>query len=126
MAFGNVYIFNLYVEGISAFDLNGQGSIGRTGSPTRSGDPAYSAPQLVGMRTNLNTAQLNSPLFVNGQNQISINYGGDRWSGSVTIPGPPQLSPQADLWLYIGYKVALLFDSTGNLLNQEALRGSFD
>lgn len=120
MAYGNVYIFNLYVESMTAFNLNQQGSAGTIAAPVKTTTPPYAPQQLVVARTNLTFDQLNSPLFVNGDNQISVNYGGEVWKGTVNIPGPPSPSLQADLWLYIAYQQAFLFDTTGTMIPQQS------
>ncbi len=116
MVFGNVYVFNLYADNMSALNLNGMGSAGSVGAPTRSSDPPYAPAQLIVPRTNLNQQQIDYPLFVNGSNDLSFNFGGESWRGEISIPSPPQIPIQADLWLYICYRKAFLFDTTGNLL----------
>ena len=120
MAYGNVYIFNLYVESMTAFNLNQQGTAGTIAAPVKTTTPPYAPQQLVVARTNLTFDQLNSPLFVNGDNQISVNYGGEVWKGTINIPGPPSPSLQADLWLYIAYQQAFLFDTTGTMIPQQS------
>jgi hypothetical protein len=123
MAFGNVYIFNLYVESMTQFNLNGMGSAGSIAAPVNTTKPPYVPAQLMVGRTNLTVDQLNSPLFVNGANNILVNYGGENWKGTVTIPGPPSPSMQADLWLYIAYKTAFLFTTDGKMIPQQGPGG---
>lgn len=123
MAYGNVYIFNLYVESMTQFNLNGQGSAGSIAAPLKSTTPPYAPQQLVVARTNLTINQLNAPLFVIGANNISVNYGGEVWQGTVTIPSPPNPSLQADLWLYIAYQTAFLFDTSGTMIPQQGAGG---
>jgi len=121
MAFGNVYVFNLYADNMSALNLNGMGSAGSVGAPTRSSNPPYAPRQMVVARTNLNRDQIDYPLFVNGNNDLSVNFSGESWRGAISIPSPPQITLQADLWLYIGYQNAFLFDTSGALLQSSRL-----
>lgn len=122
MAYGNVYIFNLYLEEIFISNLNGMGPLGSVASPSRStNNPRYIPGQLAAQRTNLTLSQLDSPLFVLGENQLTINSAGESRNCRVSIPSPPDPSLQADLWLYIGYREAFLFDTTGNLLQSTSL-----
>jgi hypothetical protein len=120
MPFGNVYVFNLYVEDMVQFGLNNQGSVVKkpVASPQKTTDPPYAPSQVVVARTNLTQDQLNTPLFVNGPNDILVGYGTDLWKGTVTIPHPPAPSLSADLWLYVGYRKAFLFDTVGNMMPQ--------
>lgn len=117
--YGNVYVFNLYVESMTAFALNNQGSAGTIAAPVKTTTPPYVPQQLIVARTNLTVGQLNGPLFVNGANSVLINYGGETWSGTITIPGPPNPSMQADLWVYIAYQQAFLFDTSGTMIPQQ-------
>jgi len=123
MAYGNVYIFNLYVESMTQFNLNGQGSAGSIAAPVKTTTVPYAPQQLAVARTNLTINQLNSPLFVIGANNISVNYGGEVWQGTVTIPQPPNPSLQADLWLYVCYEKAFLFDTSGTMIPQQGAGG---
>lgn len=120
--FGNVYVFNLYAEAMTAFNLNGQGSAGKIGAPVSTSTPPYVPSQLVVSRTNLNQGQLSSPLFVQGANTINVNYLGQSWQGTVNIPTQPGL--QFDLWLYVGYQIAFLFDTQGTMIPQSGPGGS--
>jgi hypothetical protein len=123
MAYGNVYIFNLYIESMTQFNLNGQGSAGTIAAPVKTTTTPYAPQQLVVARTNLTQSQLNSPLFVTGANNILVNYGGEAWKGTVTIPDPPSPSLQADLWLYIAYQTAFLFTTDGKMIAQQGPGG---
>lgn len=124
MAYGNVYIFNLYINPVNQFNLNSQGSAGSIAAPAKTTTPPYAPQQLVVARTNLTVDQLNSPLFVVGANSISVNYGGQMWQGTVTIPSPPNPSLYADLWLYVCYQKAFLFDTNGTMIPQQSSDGS--
>jgi len=113
--FGNVYVFNLYVEDIISFTLNGQNSAGKIVCPSAvTTKTPYSPQQLPVSRTNLNKSQLNSSLFVQGNNSMTVDYLGQSWTATVTIPVQPAL--QLDLWLYVAYQQAWLFDTSGDLL----------
>jgi hypothetical protein len=120
--FGNVYVFNLYVENMTAFNLNGQGPAGTIAGPVETSTPPYEPQQLVVSRTNLTQSQLSSPLFVQGSNDITVDYLGQAWKGTVVIGTQPAL--QYDLWLYIGYQVAFLFDTVGNMIPQSGPGGT--
>ncbi|HEV7642391.1 MAG TPA: hypothetical protein VGO50_00490 [Pyrinomonadaceae bacterium] len=121
MAYGNVYIFNLCAEEMFISNLNGMGPLGSVASPLRSTNPPYVPQQLIASRTNLTLQQLNSPLFVIGENQLTINFAGESRLCRVSIPSPPNPPLQADLWLYIAYRQAFLFDTAGNLLESISL-----
>jgi hypothetical protein len=134
MAYGNVYIFNLYNDVANLTQLNGQGPAGSAiAAPTKgSTSPFYAPQQTVIARTNLMLSQLNSPLFVNEQNAgevntLTINYGGQGWNAKVSIPVPPQPRLETDLWLYLAYQQAFLFDSTtGGLIEQPGGKQAID
>jgi hypothetical protein len=125
MAFGKVYVFNLYVEDMASLNLNNQlASAGTISSPDPGTKPPYTPQQLVVPRTNLTPAQLTgTPLFCNGPNSIAVNYGGEQWTGTITIPGPPDPAMKADLWLYICYKKAFLFETSGTMIPQQSAGG---
>ncbi len=122
MAYGNVYIFNLYPDTASLTDLNGQGPAGSIAAPTKGSSTPYWEPQqAVVARTNLDLEQLSSPLFVNAgaageSNTLSINYGGQAWRAHVQIPNPPDPQLESDLWLYLAYEQAFLFNSVDGQL----------
>lgn len=121
MAYGNVYVFNLYGAAATQVNINGQGSAGTIASPVKgSAAPYYAPQQLAVARTNLTPDQLNNPLFCNGPNSIKINYDGYTWSGTITIPGPASIPLQNDLWLYLAYGQMFLFDTTGTVIPQPA------
>jgi hypothetical protein len=119
MAYGTVYVFNLYSTSASITQLNGQGPAGKAiPAPTKGTAAPYYAPQQTSVpRTNLQISQLNEPLFVNEQNpgevnELTINYGGQAWKAKLAIPVPPDPTLEADLWLYLAYQQAFLFNST--------------
>ena len=133
MAFGNVYIFNLYTETGSLTDLNGQGSpAGPVDGPAKGTTAPYYVPQqaVVG-RTNLHIDQLTSPLFVNQGgpmdevNTLTINYGAQVWRAAGTIPDPPTPTLETDLWLYLAYHQAFLFNATNGALIPAPGGGAF-
>jgi hypothetical protein len=130
MAYGNVYIFNLYHETATLSQLNKQGTSAKIAPPTKGTSAPYYAPQQASLeRTNLTINQLNAPLFVNGPelNELTINYGGQAWSAKVLIPPPPSPPLETDLWLYLAYKLAFLFDSsTGGIILQPGDKQSID
>ena len=115
--YGDVYCFNLYSEAVKSFNVNGQGSAGEiAGVEKGSSKPFWNPPQLVVSRTNLESSQLNSPLFVKGKNTIRINYLGRSAEVTIEVPGSPQSPLDQDLWLYCGWHSAMLFLPTGELL----------
>jgi hypothetical protein len=124
MAYGNVYVFNLYTESASLTDLNGQGSPGGPIAPPAKGAGPYWVPQQAGPigRTNLELTQLSSPLFVNRGgsldqfNTLSVNYGGQAWRVHLTIPDPPDPNLESDLWVYLAYQQAFLFNAVDGSL----------
>jgi hypothetical protein len=125
VAFGNAYIFNLYSEPADV-SMNGQGSAGRIAAPSPSSTPPYTPSQIVVPRTNLTQDQLwGQTVLCQGQNDISINYGGQQWRVSVTIPPPPSPPLEQDLWLYLAYQQAFLFTSYGALINAPGDRLGF-
>lgn len=116
MAFGTVYVFNLYDQPASLKDLNGNGPPANAPiAPPQKGNQApYWTPSQAGVsRTNLNLSQLEDPLFVQAPdvNSLRIDYGGQNWLAHVTIPLPPHPNLETDLWLYLAYQQAILFDS---------------
>jgi hypothetical protein len=123
MAYGNVYVFNLYSIGVTSFNINQIGSAGTIGAPSKTSATPYSPPQLVVARTNLTPDQLDNPLFCVGPNSVSINYGGEKWTGTVTIPAPPSPPLQADLWLYLAFGQMYLFDTSGAMIPQPSGSG---
>jgi hypothetical protein len=121
MAYGNVYVFNLYGSAATQVNINGQGSAGSIGAPvkgTASPPGFYAAPQLVVGRSNLTPDQLNDPLFCNGPNTIKINYDGYSWNGTITIPPASSMPLQNDLWLYLAYGQMFLFNTSGTIIPQ--------
>jgi hypothetical protein len=119
MAYGNVYVFNLYGSAATQVNINGQGSAGSIAAPAKgSASPYYSPPQLVVGRSNLTPDQLNNPLFCNGPNSIKINYDGYSWNGTITIPPPASMPLQNDLWLYLAYGQMFLFNTSGTVIPQ--------
>jgi hypothetical protein len=119
MAYGNVYVFNLYGSAATQVNINGQGSAGSIAAPAKgSASPFYSPPQLVVGRSNLTPDQLNNPLFCNGPNTVKINYDGYSWSGTITIPPPASMPLQNDLWLYLAYGQMFLFNTSGTIIPQ--------
>jgi hypothetical protein len=114
--FGNVYIFNLYSVPVSKFNLNGQGSAGAIKAPSAASAAPYTPQQLVVARTNQTSNQLDSPLFVVGDNQITVNYQGQNWKGTINIPSNIPL--QSDLWLYLAFGQMFLFLTTGEIVPQ--------
>jgi hypothetical protein len=112
--FGNVYVFNLYVENILKVNLNGQGTAGSIIAPAQTTKPPYAPQQIVVSRTNLNQDQLNSPLFVQGSNTITVDYYMESWTAAVTIDPVNQSALQNDLWIYLCYQTAWLLDTTGD------------
>jgi len=125
--FGSVYVFNLYVENMTALGINVLVSAGAINAPVSTTTPPYVPQQLAVTRTNLFKSQLTSPMFVDGANTVSCFFStGQNFSGTVTIPDPPALSN--DLWLYIAVTqdnppgvlngIAFLFDTVGNMLPQ--------
>ncbi len=130
MAYGNVYVFNIYSVGVTTISINNMPSAGTIGAPAKSSTPPYSPPQLVIARTNLLPGQLDSSLFCVGDNTVTVNYGGQNWTGTVTIPKPPAPPLQRDLWLYLAFEQMFLFDSAdGSIIPQpggaqlQAVRG---
>ncbi len=124
MAFGNVYVFNLYLESVNALNLNGtSASAGTIAAPASSTTPPWTPQQIKVARTNLMPGQLqpNQVLFCNGPNNVSISYDEGPWFGKVTIPSPPSPTMDSDLWLYIGYQKLFLFDTTGRLWDESPL-----
>ncbi|MCA1614958.1 MAG: hypothetical protein LC795_15165 [Acidobacteria bacterium] len=121
MAYGNVYVFNLYGSAATQVNINDQGSAGSIAAPTKGAKSPYYAPQQLAVaRTNLTPDQLNNPLFCNGPNTVKVNYDGYTWSGKITIPGPATIPLQNDLWLYLAYGQMFLFDTNGALQPQPA------
>ncbi len=121
MAFGNVYVFNLYVEEITQFNVNSMGSAGTVVSPVKgTASPFYAAQQVVVPRSNLLPTQLQpgQVVFCNGANSILVGYEEGPWTGTVTIPAPPSPPMDADFWLYVCYKTAFLFDTFGKMVPQ--------
>jgi hypothetical protein len=119
MAYGSVYIFNLYREAITVTELNGQGSGAKIAAPAKGTSAPYYAPQQTSLgRTNLTIKQLNEALFVNAPelNKLTLNYGGQAWGAEVLIPEPPNPPLETDLWLYLAYKEAFLFDSSNGAI----------
>lgn len=122
--YGSVYIFNLYPDTASLTDLNGQGGVGSIAAPTKGSSAPYYAPQQVSVtRTNITLDELNGPAFVNAGrggspevNTLSVNYGGQAWQAKVQIPNPPDPQLEADLWLYLAYQQAFLFNATDGQL----------
>lgn len=119
MAYGSVYIFNLYREAVTVTALNGLGPGGSIAAPAKGTSAPYYAPQQTSLgRTNLTIKQLTAPLFVNGPeiNKLTLNYGGQAWEADVFIPEPPNPPLETDLWLYLAYKEAFLFDSSNGAI----------
>jgi hypothetical protein len=114
--YGNVYVFNLYSVPVSKFNLNGQGSAGTIKAPSASSAAPYTPPQLVVARTNQTVSQLDGPLFVVGANQITVNYQGQNWGGTISIPNNIPL--QTDLWLYLAFGQMFLFLPNGEIVPQ--------
>lgn len=113
--YGNVYIFNLYVEEITKFNLNDQGSAGSIIAPSQNTKPLYVPQQIAVSRTALPLNNLNSPLFVQGKNVFTADYLGQNWSGVANID--PTIFPALnfDLWLYVAFQTAWLLDTFGHL-----------
>jgi hypothetical protein len=122
MSYGSVYIFNLYNDAASLTQLNGQPVGGSIPAPVKGTAAPFWAPQQYAIaRTNLTLDQLDSPLFVNQHsdgevNSLTVNYGGQGWNAKVSIPNPPSPRLETDLWLYLAYQEAFLFDSTTGAL----------
>ena len=116
MAFGNCYIFNLY-SAPAAVNMNDQGSAGNIPAPASSSTPPYTPSQVVVPRTNLTEDQLSGQIVLcQGNNDITINYGGQKWHVAVVVPPPPNPPLEKDLWLYLAYQQAFLFTSDGALI----------
>jgi len=115
--FGDVYIFNLYVSDITKISLNGQNSAGAINAPSPVSPIPYEPRQLMVSRTNLNANQLNSSLFVQGDNTVTVDYFGQSWTTTITISDQTKTSLQNDLSLYICYQTAWLLDTFGNWRN---------
>jgi hypothetical protein len=122
MAFGNVYVFNLYVEDMAALQVNNLGTAGTIAAPQLTN--SYVPSQLKVARTNIPVDDLDSPIFTLGDNSIRVNYGGESWVGVINIPSPPDPAMKADLWLYICYKKAFLFETSGTMLPQNGEGGA--
>jgi hypothetical protein len=114
--YGNVYVFNLYSVPVSKFNLNGQGSAGTIKAPSATSAAPYTPQQLVVARTNQTSDQLDGPLFVVGANQITVNYQGQNWKGTISIPNNIPL--QTDLWLYLAFGQMFLFLPNGEIVPQ--------
>lgn len=112
--FGDVYVFNLYVSNITRIGLNGQDSAGTIAAPTPTSKYPYQPSQLAISRTNLTVSQLSSSLFVQGDNTLTVNYFGESWTATITIGDKIKSGLQYDLWLYVCYQTAWLFDTFGN------------
>jgi hypothetical protein len=131
--FGNVYIFNLYVEGITAIGLNNQPVTGGTiAGPLVSTTPPYVPQQLSISRTNLNQGQLNSALFVQGMNTITVDVPGQSWTGKLNIDPVAAPALAFDMWLYVATVtqesgllagIMMLFDTQGHMLPQSGPGG---
>jgi len=119
--YGNVYVFNLYSVPVSKFNLNGQGSAGTIKAPSASSAAPYTPQQLVVARTNQTSDQLDGPLFVVGANQITVNYQGQNWKGTISIPNNIPL--QTDLWLYLAFGQMFLFLPNGEIVPQTSSGG---
>jgi hypothetical protein len=114
MASGNVYVFNLYSEP-AMVNLNTQGMPAMI--PATSSSSSYVPSPTVVPRTNLSRDQLGGQtLFCLGDNDIVVSYGTGMWRTSVTIPAPPNPPLEQDLWLYLAYRNAFLFNSDGVLI----------
>jgi hypothetical protein len=111
--FGNVYIFNLYAEEVTAFGLNGQPmSAGSIPGPAETTKPLYVPQQIIVSRTNLYKNQLNAPLFIQGDNSFTVDYQGQNWQGTVNIDPGTALS--FDFWFYITFQTGWLLDTLGH------------
>ena len=125
MAFGTVYVFNIYSAKIVSLSVNDQSFTTPIEPPIRSNtaDSPYTPFSVPVPRTNLTAGQLNGPKFVNGVNNITIHYEGDNGKLQIKIPAPPELPLESDLWLYLSYKHASLYETTGTPLpNPQAAR----
>ena len=67
-------------------------------------------------RTNLHPDQLDTAMFVDEENTISVHYDGDNWDAKLLIPPPPKIQHHDHLWLYLEYGKAHLFEVSGNPL----------
>ena len=115
MAYGNVYVFNMYSQTPLDFKLNGQGLAGKIGEMA---GPAFTPKQIVVGRTNLNKGNLTSPLFVSGENDIQVSTMGQRvFGGTVTIPASSVIPLNESLWIYIAYEKLFLFNTNGMILD---------
>jgi hypothetical protein len=113
VAFGNAYIFNLYGASVNV-TMNGQGSAGTIPAPSQSSN--YVPSQVVVPRTNLTQDQLSGQIVLcQGRNDISISSGGVQWQLAVNVP--PNTMLWADLCLYLAYRQAFFFDSSGRVIN---------
>lgn len=116
---GNVYIFNLYSASVTSININGQNSSGTIGAPAKTTTPPYAPPQLMVPRSQYPPNTLDSGAFCFGDNTVSINYGGEQWSGTITVPRPPNPPQAADLWLYLAFEQMFLFNSLdGSIIQQ--------
>jgi len=111
-AFGNVYVFNLYVEEVMAFGVNNVPmSAGSIAAPATTTKPLYVPQQLVVTRTNLFKSQLTSPMFVQGNNPFMVEYNGQNWQGTANL----STALSFNYWLYLCYQTAWLFDTIGGM-----------
>jgi hypothetical protein len=125
VAFGNVYVFNLYTEPAGLI-LNGQGPAGTIPAPDRSSGAPYTPSQVAVPRTNLTQDQLSGQIaFCQGDNYIGINFGGQQWQLRLTVPSPPNPPLEADLCLYLAYGNAYLFTAYGTPIQAPGGRAAF-
>jgi hypothetical protein len=115
VALGNTYIFNLYSVPANV-NLNYQGRAGTIPAPSKNAPAPYTPSQIVVPRTSLNQEQLSGQIVMcQGQNDIAID-GGQRKQVTVVVPPPPAPPLEDDLWLYLAYEEAYLFNSRGVLI----------
>ena len=114
--YGNVYIFNIYSENIAKFNLNDQGSAGTIVAPSKTATKSPYQPQCISVsRTALPKANITSPLFVQGNNEFTVDYLGQNWTGTANIDPTIWPALNTDLWLYVFFQMAWLLDPMGHL-----------
>jgi hypothetical protein len=110
---GNVYVFNLYVQNVTSFTVNGQASAGTIVAPSQTTKALYVPQQLVVPRTPYPKQDVNSSLFAQGENDFTVDFPYQNWTGSLTIDTTwPALN--FDLWLYVTFQAAWLLDTFGH------------